>query len=89
MPYTWKVTLTGAQPRREQQSIPLEDDLNRLEDQGYEIYVILPMEKEGVSFAIVARKSAERSRRDAISRANRRARQRVIRSVPRPGPGKP
>ncbi len=68
--------------------VPLEEDLNRPEDQGYEIYAILPMETEGLAFAIVARKSAERARRDAIARANRRARQR-IRSLPRPGPGRP
>ncbi len=83
MPYAWKVTLTSAQRQRGQQSISLEDDLNQLEDQGYEIYAILPMEKEGVAFAIVARKSAERARRDAIARANRRARRRTMRSVPR------
>jgi hypothetical protein len=83
MPYSWKVTLTGARPQQGQQSIPLDDDLNQLEDQGYEIYTILPLEKEGVAFAIVARKSAERARRDAIARAGRRARQRTMRSVPR------
>jgi hypothetical protein len=83
MPYTWKVTLTGAQPQQGQPRIPLEDDLNRLEDHGYEIYAILPLEKEGVAFAIVARKSAERARRDAIARASRRTRRRTMRSVPR------
>jgi hypothetical protein len=87
MPYTWKVTLSGAGPRPGQSTVPLEDHLNQLEDQGYEIYVILPMGTDGVSFAIVARKSAERARRDAITRANRRARQR-IRSVPRPNVSK-
>ena len=56
MPYTWKVMLSGAKPQQGQQSIPLEDDLNQLEDQGYEIYAILPMERAGVAFAIVARK---------------------------------
>ena len=83
MPYTWKVMLSGAQPQQGQQSIPLEDDLIQLEDQGYETYAILPMEKAGVAFAIVARTSAERARRDAIARANRRARRRTMRSVPR------
>lgn len=83
MSYAWKVVRTGALPQQGQQSIPLEEDLNRLEDQGYEIYTILPMETAGVAFAIVARKSAERARRDAITRANRRARQRTMRSVPR------
>jgi hypothetical protein len=83
MPYTWKVTLTGAQPEQGQQRTPLEDDLNQLEDQGYEIYAILPLEKEGVAFAIVSRKSAERARRDAVARANRRERRRTMRSVPR------
>jgi|RhiMetdeSRZDD1v2_1073273.scaffolds.fasta_scaffold61188_1 hypothetical protein len=83
MPYTWKVMLTGARAQEGQESTQLEEDLNQLEDQGYEIYTILPMEKEGLMFAIVARKSAERARRDALRRANRRARQRTMRSVPR------
>jgi hypothetical protein len=83
MSYAWKVIRTVTQPRPGEQSIPLEDELNRLEEQGYEIYTILPVETEGVAFAIVARKSAERARRDAITRANRQARRRTMRSVPR------
>ena len=83
MAYTWKVMLTGAQPQQGQQRIPLEDDLNALEDQGYETYTILPLEKAGVAFAIVARKSAERARRDSLARASRRARRRTMRSIPR------
>jgi hypothetical protein len=88
MHYAWKVTLTGVRPQQGQQSIPLEEDVNRLEDEGYEIYTILPMETEGVAFAIVAGKSAERARWDAITRGNRRTPQRM-RSIPMPGGSKP